>query len=80
MCEGVARPYVTGRGNGSSPITRCAHWPRPVRGDRPTAMASTVRSLPARSAGISAASPTMTRAAAGTVTSTHQATESETVP
>jgi len=78
--KGVARPYVTARGSGSRPAARWAHWPRPVRGARPTAMASTVRSRPARSAGTSAAIPTTSSAAVGTRRSTHQATDSEAAP
>jgi Bacterial regulatory proteins, luxR family len=55
--NGAARPRLSARGTGSRPAAREARRPLPTRGVRPTAIASTVRSRAARSAGASALTP-----------------------
>ena len=72
--NGAARPRPAGRGSRSRAASRCAAYPRPVRGARPAAIAWAAGSRPARSAGPSAASTVSASIPAGATTDAHQGT------
>ncbi|WP_236063063.1 hypothetical protein [Streptomyces poriferorum] len=78
--KGRGRPRATGGAKGRRPAARAAHRPRPAYAVRPTASASTVRSLPARQALAHAVAATRPSTPATTVRSTQGAMLSDEVP
>src|SRR4029450_9658454 len=64
--DGVPRPKLTGRGSRVAASARRTRKPRPLRGARPTVIACTADSRPARAAAAAGAGPTT----AGTPSST----------
>lgn len=71
LANGWASPSDIGRGSGSRLARRCAPWPRLALGARPTTRVCTAGIRPARSAGMSAVTPTTTKVPIDTTRLTH---------